>query len=206
MKDNPPAAFVSASATGIYPVDTGEEFDEFSEIRDDGPMSFPQKLCHDWEATILEGKKVLPNCKISIIRVSLVVGPEQNGIKAMLLPFKWGLGGPIAGGQQYFPWIHEEDLAKQFYRAAMHPETSAEIINGVAPEAITQGQFASAFGGALYRPAFIPAPGFALRLILQERAELVITGAKILPRALKDFEYSFPDIKSALADVVDRLQ
>lgn len=205
MQTNQPKAFVSASATGIYPVDTDQEFDEFSQIPNNPDMPFPQKLCVDWEEVVFEAKQKLPNTHVSVIRVSVVLGPQQNAIKSMIWPFKLGLGGPIGSGQQYFPWIHEEDLAKQFYQAAIHPETSPEIINGVAPEVITQSQFARAFAGALNRPAFMPMPGFVLRLIFQERADLLLSGAKIAPRAFQNFEYSFPDVQSACSDIVQNL-
>ena len=195
MQLNPPKRFVSASAVGIYPVNTKEDVSEFTELPDEVIVTYPQKLVRDWERAArgeLVGVSHQPYTT-TIIRIGFVIGPKQNGVKELLLPFKLGLGGRIGRGTQPFPWIDEEDLCEMFYQAAFGP-CNGGVINGVHPHVPKQIEFAKAFASALYRPAWFPLPAFIVRLIFGERSQLILEGPKTVPEAypqvIPDFQYS----------------
>ena len=175
MQINPPKTFVSASAVGIYPSNTDAPVTEFNELSDDSIVSFPQKLVRDWERAArgeFLGLTEQPY-KTTIIRIGFVVGPQQNGVKELLLPFKLGLGGRIGRGTQPFPWIDESDLCEMFYQAAFGKCTGG-IINGINPHVPQQIQFARAFAAALHRPAWFPLPSFLVRDIQSFDSMLVL--------------------------------
>jgi uncharacterized protein (TIGR01777 family) len=121
----------------------------------------------------------------------------------LLTPFKLFAGGPVASGRQWMSWIHHEDLVGHFLLALDKREATGPI-NGVAPNPVTNKEFAKALGRALHRPAFLPLPGFAIRLRIGAAAEVVVNGQRVLPkRALAlSYAFRFPTIDGALVDAV----
>ena len=136
------------------------------------------------------------------MRIGVVLGAGGGALKRMLLPFKLGLGGPLGNGRQGFSWIHIQDLARLFEFIAQNDER-AGTYNGVAPGCVDQRTFARALGRALGRPALLPAPSLALRLLLGERSTLVLTGQQVQPTAAlaAGFAFEYPLIDEALAAV-----
>ena len=134
--------------------------------------------------------------------VGAALGREGGTIKSMILPFWLGLGGPINSGKQWFPWIHADDVAGIINHALEHDNVTG-VLNAVAPQQCTNAEFTRAFGQALWRPAFLPMPGFVINLMLgSDRASVVNEGAKIVPKRTLEYGYKFlyPDINSACKD------
>jgi uncharacterized protein len=121
----------------------------------------------------------------------------------MLPPFQLGVGGPVAGGRQYLPWIHAGDLVGLYMRALDDPAWSGPY-NAAAPEPVTNAEFSRALGRALHRPAVAPVPAVALKLLYGDMAEIVTEGQRAVPRRALDGGYAFghPDLDAALADAL----
>lgn len=120
-------------------------------------------------------------------------------IEQLYWPFFFGLGGPVASGQQYLPWIHLHDIVRMFLFAIENKPVEG-VLNGVAPNVITSSQFASAFGRSLWRPAFLPLPEFAANILLgYERAKMLTRGQKVIPKRPLElgFSYKYPTISEA---------
>ncbi|HYH88851.1 MAG TPA: DUF1731 domain-containing protein, partial [Solirubrobacteraceae bacterium] len=123
-----------------------------------------------------------------------------GGALAKMLPFfKLGIAGPVAGGRQYIPWIHADDVAG-LYVAALDGEDWTGPVNATAPEPVTNRTFSKALGRALHRPALAPVPGLVLRTLYGEMAEIVTQGQRVVPRRAQEHGYAFahPDLDEAL--------
>jgi uncharacterized protein (TIGR01777 family) len=129
-----------------------------------------------------------------------VLDRAGGALAKMLPPFRAGIGGPVAGGRQYMPWIHLDDLVG-IYLAALDGDDWSGPVNASAPDPVTNRQFSKSLGRALHRPAFAPVPAFALRLLYGEMAEIVTTGQRAVPRRALELGYTFlhPDLDEALA-------
>jgi len=199
MRKNPPRAFVSGSAVGIYPVNTKEVLDENSSLPAYDEMNFAQQLCYDWEQEAKTSKDI-KDLTTTILRISFVFGPEQNGVKAMKLPL--GLVGisRLGSGQQAFPWIHEIDLAEMIFHAAMDPDAKGGTVNAVAPQRITQEQFSTLLNRATGTMINVPVPEFLLRP-LGEKSALLLDGPNVtsttVNEVLPSFEYYYPTLHKA---------
>ncbi len=122
----------------------------------------------------------------------------------MLKPFRLGLGGPLGSGRQYLPWIHLEDVVGAVLFALDTP-TLAGPVNATVPNPPTQAEFARALGRAVGKPAVLPAPAFVLRLLLGEKADIVLKGQRALPNVLRanGYKFKFTELDKALADLLD---
>ncbi len=192
----PPEVVVSASAIGYYGCND-EAVDESH-----GPgTGFAASLCDRWERA---AAPFAEHSRLVIPRLGVVLGP--GGALDKLRPlYRLGLGGPIGGGRQWFSWIHRNDVVRVILAAIDSPSWSGAF-NTVAPQAVRQKDFATALGRALKRPACIPTPSLALRVVYGQMAqELLIGGQKVVPSHLEKmgFEFSYPDIDSALAAVLE---
>ncbi|XP_058803491.1 epimerase family protein SDR39U1 [Phymastichus coffea] len=185
--------FVTISGVAYYPPD-GKEYTEYDNCE---KYDFLSELCHDWEAAAILPK----DCSIRqvTIRSGVVLGRTGGMIKQTFLPFYFGVGGPIGNGEQYMPWIHIKDLVNLFIHAAKCDNLTG-VLNGVAPEIITNVQFTKAFASSLGRPAIIPLPSFLLKLLLnEERAKIMLEGQKVIPKRVLEsgFKYEYSTIKRA---------
>ena len=129
----------------------------------------------------------------------VVLGRRGGMIEQLYWPFFFGLGGPVASGQQYLPWIHLHDIVRLFLFAIENKPVEG-VLNGVAPNIITSSQFAKAFGRSLWRPAFLPLPEFAANILLgNERAKMLTCGQKVIPKRTLElgFSYNYPTISEA---------
>ncbi|XP_042219737.1 epimerase family protein SDR39U1-like isoform X2 [Homarus americanus] len=189
-----PKVFVSASGVGYYPPSQDEVFTE------DGPggdFDFLSRLCSDWEsAADLPSDLGVRTVKI---RTGVVLGRQGGMVQQLILPFYMGFGGPVGSGNQSMPWIHIQDIVGLFIHA-IEKENVIGIVNGVAPQIITNREFATAFGKALRRPSFVPLPTFAVNLLFnEERGKIMTEGQKVTPKKALETGYSFkyPNITSA---------
>jgi uncharacterized protein (TIGR01777 family) len=192
-----PACFLSASAVGYYGASDDAELDESSPHGRD----FLADLCRDWESATEEAAEA--GVRTAIVRIGVVLGPDGGALAKMLPPFKLGLGGPLGNGKQWVSWIHVDDLASLFVFLLEHPKASGAF-NGTAPQPVRMKELAAALGRALHRPAIFPVPAPILRAALGEVADIMLTGQRVVPRRAREagFEFRFPDVDSALRDVV----
>jgi uncharacterized protein (TIGR01777 family) len=129
-----------------------------------------------------------------------VVLMRDGGALAKMLPFfRLGIGGPVAGGRQYLPWIHVDDVVG-LYLAALDEPAWTGAVNATAPDPPTNKEFSRALGRALRRPALAPVPGFAVRLLYGEMADIVVTGRRAVPERPQalGFAYAHPQLDEAL--------
>lgn len=193
-----PGVLVCASAVGWY----GDRGDEELDERSAPGKGFLAEVCQAWEAEALRAEAL--GVRVVRVRIGVVLGPGGGALARMLLPFKLGAGGPIGSGRQWFPWIHARDLCELIVRAVDDPRFVGAV-NGVAPEALTNRDFARRLGRALHRPAFLPTPAFALRLLLGEVTDVLLQSQRCAPRAAlaAGFSFKFPTLEPALADILD---
>jgi uncharacterized protein (TIGR01777 family) len=192
-----PKILVNASAIGYY----GPHDDE--ELTEDSPpgSDFLADLCVDWEKAALEAKK--DGLRVALVRVGIVLDRAGGALAKMLTPFKLFVGGKVGSGRQWMSWIHHEDMVGLFLLALDDPRASGSL-NGTAPNPVTNKEFSKALGRALHRPAILPAPRLALRVVLGEVAHIIATGQRVLPNVPLRLGYSFkfPTLDGALTSIV----
>jgi uncharacterized protein len=194
--DPRPAALIAASGTGYYGSHGDEVLDEGTPPGDD----FLARVCVAWEAEADRAAGL--GVRVAHLRTGVVLDRTGGALKTMLPPFRAGLGGPVAGGAQYLPWIHADDIAG-LYLAALDADWRGPY-NASAPEPVTNKAFAKALGRALHRPAVAPVPAVALRLLYGEMSAIVTEGQRAVPRRALQAGYAFrrPDLDAALADAL----
>ena len=128
---------------------------------------------------------------------------DGGALKTMLPPFKAGVGGPVAGGKQYMPWIHADDIVG-LYLTALDSSDWSGPINGTAPNPATNAEFSKALGKALHRPSLFPVPGFVIRARFGEMAEIVTEGQRAIPAvaSAKGYQFLYPQLDGALSAVL----
>ena len=193
----PPLAFISGSAVGYY----GPLGDEV--VREDhaAGSDFLAGVCRQWEAEATQGAAGVT--RVACVRTGLVLEKDGGALRQMLTPFKLGVGGPLGSGRQYWPWIHRDDWVS-LVRWAIDTSSASGAINATAPTPVTNAEFTRSLGRALHRPAFMPAPGFALRLALGEMADaLLLSGQRAIPAAAErlGFKFRYRDLDQALAAI-----
>jgi uncharacterized protein (TIGR01777 family) len=181
-----PSVFVGQSTIGYYGEPGAKIVDE-----DSGPgePGFITEVVSDWEAAEREAEEIFD--RVVIFRTGLVLSKDGGLLKQVLLPFKLGVGGPIAGGEQYMSWVQLEDVVGYFLWA-LDDHRVWGVINGTAPNPVTNREFSKALGRALHRPAFMPVPKFAVAALRGgELADAVAGGARVVPRRALDLGYEF---------------
>jgi uncharacterized protein (TIGR01777 family) len=195
--DGQPRVLVNASAIGFYGARGDEELTEETPPGDD----FLGRLCVEWEqaAHAVEPAGV----RLVLLRVGVVLDREGGALVKMLTPVRMFAGGPLGSGRQYVSWIHHEDLVDLLLLALDNPQCAGPL-NGTAPNPATNRDFFRALGKALHRPSFMWTPGFALRVVLGEAAEIITTGQRVLPKkALAlGYRFKFATLDAALADIL----
>jgi len=194
-----PQSMVSASAVGYYGDRSDEELTEQSAPGTD----FLADVCQQWEQEA--GKVEWGGVRSARVRVGIVLGPGGGALGAMLTPFKLGVGGPLGSGQQWWSWIHRDDLVALILFLIEHPEFSG-VVNGVAPKPERQKDFAKTLGRVLRRPAFLPAPAFALRIILGGFSTELLSSKRVLPKTTQElgFRFQHPELEQALRQALGR--
>ena len=191
------AVLVSASAVGYYGFRGDEELDESSPPGED----FLASVCRAWEDEAMAAEGY--GARVVRARFGIVLGDGGGALEKMLPLFRAGLGGPLGSGRQWFSWIHRRDLAAALLFCLADPNLAGPV-NCAAPGPVTNRALAKALGRALGRPAFLPAPGFAIRLALGEFGSVLLEGQRVLPRALlaAGFAFALPSLEAALADLL----
>jgi uncharacterized protein (TIGR01777 family) len=180
----PPAVFISGSATGYY----GALGDELATEEHPAGTDFLAHVAVEWEA---EAMRVHARTRVVCVRTGLVLARDGGALPKMLPPFRIGAGGPVGSGRQYWPWIHRQDWIDLVRFAIRHPAVMGPL-NATAPAPVTNAEFARSLGRALRRPALLPAPAFALKLLLGEMAEaLLLSGQRAVPAKAKRLGYAF---------------
>lgn len=199
--DPRPGTLVSASAIGYYGAHGDEPLDEDAPAGKD----FLAGVCADWEAEA--GRASELGVRVVQVRTGVVLDPSGGALAKMLTPFRLGVGGPVAGGRQYMSWIHRDDLIGMIV-AAIEDERWTGPINATAPQPVSNRDFSRALGGALGRPSLLPVPGAALRLLYGEMAEIVTTGARVVPAKplVLGYEFRHPQLKEALESALEPVE
>ena len=194
-----PGVLVNASAVGFYGNRGNEELTETS-----GPgTGFLAETTVAWEEA---ARRAAPaGVRLVLPRIGVVLGEDGGALSKMLLPFRLGLGGPLGSGTQWMPWIHRDDLVGLLVAALEDPRFEGPV-NATAPGPVTMREFASTLGRVLHRPAFAPAPAFAIRAAMGEMAALVLDGQKALPTKASSlgFRFLFESLEPALREILDR--
>jgi uncharacterized protein len=194
--DPRPAALIAASAVGYY----GDRGDAV--LGEDAPPGddFLARACVGWEAEADAASAL--GVRVARLRTGVVLDRSGGALRTMLPPFRAGLGGPVAGGAQYLPWIHADDVVAM-YLAALDGDWRGPY-NASAPEPVTNRAFSKALGRALRRPAVLPVPALALRLRYGEMSTVVTAGQRAVPRRALQAGHAFrhPGLDAALADAL----
>ena len=195
-----PRTLVSASASGFY----GARGDERVTERDPPGRDWLADFCVRWERAA--DAAAADGVRVAKIRTGVVLDAGGGALAKMLPPFKAGIGGPVAGGRQYMPWIHRDDLVGLYLAALDAPDLSGPV-NASAPEPVTNRTFSKTLGRVLGRPAIAPIPALAIKALYGEMAQIVTAGVRMVPaRAVDELRhpFAFGDVEAALRDVLGR--
>jgi len=197
--DARPSVLVSQSATGYYGPRGSEPVDEGAPAGGD----FLAGVVVAWEREALAAAS--EGVRVVVTRTGVVLSPEGGALAKMLPFFRLGIGGPVAGGRQYVPWVHLDDVVGAMaFCLGNHDATGPA--NLTAPTPVTNADLSRTLGRVLKRPAFLPVPALALKTLYGEMAQIVVTGQRAVPARLDELGYHFryPELEPALRDVLDR--
>ena len=196
--DSRPGVLVSQSATGFYGPSDDTELDEQAPAGGD----FLAGAVSAWEAEAAGAEAMI---RVVRTRTGVVLTTRGGALARMLPFFRLGLGGPVAGGGQYLSWIHIEDVVRALL-FAIEDSHATGAVNLTSPNPVTNAEFSRALGHALRRPAVLPVPALALRVLYGEMAEVVVTGQRAVPRRLQElgFEFRHPVVEPALRDLLSQ--
>lgn len=190
-----PKVLVSQSGAGWYGHRGDERLDESHPAGDD----FLAQLSADWEAEARRAGEL--GVRVVVNRTGMVLSPSGGALEKMLPFFKLGIGGPVAGGRQYVPWVHLDDVVGAIL-FELDTEAASGPVNVTAPEPATNRDLSKALGRVLRRPAFAPVPALAVKALYGEMSEIVTTGQRAVPARLTELGYVFrrPRLEDALRD------
>ncbi|ADO96530.1 Conserved hypothetical protein [Haemophilus influenzae R2846] len=186
--------FISGSATGIYGDQDEQTITETSKTA----KTFTAQLCQDWENIARQA-----NARVCLIRTGIVFSTKSGALAKMLPLYKWGLGGKLGNGEQYFPWIALEDMVNGILFLLDHSECRGAF-NFSAPNPIKQHKFNRTLARILKRPAFATIPKWILHFMLGERANLLLESQNVVPEKLLNagFQFQYSDCKNYLEDIL----
>ncbi len=183
--NQPPKSLIAASAIGFY----GDRGDE--PLDEDSPpgVGFFPELCKEWEAATEPAREA--GIRVVNLRIGVVLSTHGGALQKMFLPFRLGLGGPIGSGKQYMSWIEAGDLVRAIVFALENPNLTGPV-NAVAPAPVRQREFAKTLAHVLHRPAILPMPGAAVRLLFGEMGQTILLGgARVFPKRMNEAGFSF---------------
>ena len=194
-----PSIVISGSAIGYY----GGGVANNQPVTEDGAVqpNFSSQLCADWENTAQQFEQL--GSRVCYLRTGIVLG-EQGALSKLLPSFKLGLGGSIATGQQWMPWIHVEDMVAIIIYAIKNNISGP--INCTAPKPVTNKEFAKTLGKVLKRPAIAPMPAPIVKLLFGQMGdELMLQGQPVVPQKLQHqgFKFKYSDLYSALSQLLN---
>ncbi|MEZ4866522.1 MAG: TIGR01777 family oxidoreductase [Caldilineaceae bacterium] len=191
-----PKIFIQASAVGYYGVHNDDEL--ITETTPAG-SDFLAKVCFDWEmSTSMLSKKL--GIRRPILRTGIVLSNDGGAFPKITLPFKFFAGGPLGNGKQWMPWIHIEDEVRAI-QFLLENEKADGPFNLCAPNPVTNKEFSEIVGATMRRPAFLPAPAFALKTVLGKMSTILLDGQRAVPAKLEALGFSFkhPTAREAIA-------
>ncbi len=192
-----PGVLISASAVGYY----GNSGD--IEVHEDSPAGsdFLAETCIEWENEAQRAKA--EGVRVVISRMGIVLAADGGALEKLLTPFKMFAGGPVGNGQQWFPWVHIDDVVGLLLHVLDHQEVDG-VLNAVSPGLVRNREFATALGEALKRPARFSVPAFVIKLALGEFGETLLGGQRALPKHTIEsgYQFKYDSIEKALADLV----
>jgi uncharacterized protein (TIGR01777 family) len=194
-----PRVFICASAVGYY----GNRGEEILIEESPGGRGFLARVSREWEAATLPAAKA--GIRTVNLRIGLVLSPKGGALQKMLTPFKLGLGGKVGSGQQWWSWIHVDDLVGAVHYA-MHAVSLSGPVNLVSPQAVRNAEFTKTLASVLGRPALFPMPASVARLAFgsEMAEELLLSSAHVEPGRLRENGYCFrfPELRAALDDLL----
>jgi uncharacterized protein (TIGR01777 family) len=190
---NPPKTLIVANAVGYYGPHEAEVVDESSDPGGD----FLAEICQAWETEALVAQEL--GLRVVTVRTGIVLERDGGALGKMAPIFRFGIGGPIGRGRHYMSWIHLEDLVR-IYLYALDSSTLSGPINATAPNPTTNREFSKTLGRAIHRPAVLPVPPFALKIIYGKMSSIVTTGQRVVPKRLQEsgFNFKHTDLLEAL--------
>ena len=196
--DTSPSVVISGSAVGYY----GGGLANNESVTENGAVepNFSSKLCADWENAAQLFDQL--GSRVCLLRTGIVLG-EQGALSKLLPAFRLGLGGPIATGKQWMPWIHIEDMVEIIIYAIQNDIDGP--INCTAPQPVTNREFAKTLGKVLKRPAVAPMPAPMVKLLFGQMGdELMVQGQSVIPQKLqqKGFQFKYSQLESALVEII----
>jgi hypothetical protein len=193
-----PKALVSASAIGYY----GNRGDEVLTEESKAGEDFLARVCQEWEAEAVKAETL--GMRVVRTRFGVILAKHGGALPQMMRPFKFGAGGRIGSGQQWISWITLEDVVGVL-RYAIENRGMSGAVNVVSPQPVRNADFAKELGRVMHRPSMLPAPAFALELVLGEMAEaLLLSSQRVMPSRLQQLGYRFlhASLPAALAAVL----
>ena len=194
-----PRVLICASAVGFY----GDHGDELLNENGSSGPGFLAEVCREWEGA----SRIASDAAIRTVntRIGLVLSPKGGALGSMLTPFKLGVGGRLGSGRQWWSWIHLDDIIGGIHHA-MRTESITGPVNLVAPNPVRNAEFTKSLASVLGRPALLPVPAFALKLIFGKTAaeELFLASQRVVPEKLtaSGYKFRFNDLNKALDDLV----
>jgi uncharacterized protein len=191
-----PAALICASATGYY----GNRDDETLTESSPPGAGFLADVCAEWEREALAAEPL--GVRVATIRTGMALDPRGGALQRLLPIFRMGVGGKLGNGKQWTPWIHLDDLANLYAFALENPVRGA--LNGTAPNPVTNAEFTGNLAAAVHRPAILPVPVLAMKLVYGEMAQILFDSQRVLPKVAENmgFRFRFPQLSAALADLL----
>lgn len=189
-----PRVLVCASAIGYY----GDRGDERLTEQSASGNGFLPEVCRDWEAATKPASEA--GIRVVNLRLGIVLSPQGGALASMLTPFKFGVGGVVGSGQQFWSWVALDDVLGAILHAIFTPELAGPV-NVTAPQPVTNQEFTKTLGKVLSRPTIFPLPAFAARILLGEMADaLLLASAKVLPTQLQatGYNFRFVELEAAL--------
>lgn len=192
-----PTVLLSGSAVGYYGNAGDAALDESMAAGHD----FPAELCATWESEARVAE--LSGVRVCLLRTGLVLSKQGGLLGRMLLPFKLALGARLGDGKQWMSWVHIDDYVAMVLRL-LNDASLNGAFNMTAPVPVTNAEFTQALAQTLHRPALFIAPAFVLRLVMGERACLLLEGQRVLPKRLESsgFLFAHPRLERALQDLL----
>ncbi len=193
-----PHVFICASATGLY----GNRGDEVLTEASSPGQGFLSEVCREWEAASQIGSAA--GIRTVNLRLGVVLSPKGGALEKMLTPFKLGLGGRIGSGQQWWSWIHVDDMVGTIHHV-LHSDSVSGPLNLVAPNPVRNVEFTKVLAAMLRRPALFPVPALAARLAFGEMAEeLLLSSERVQPQKLlaSGYAFRFAELRPALQDLL----
>jgi len=197
LRAHPPNVLVSASGIGYY----GSCGDRILTEQSPKGADFLGEVASAWEREAREAEKL--GTRVVCLRIGTVMGKGGGALQKMLLPFKLGIGGRLGPGTQWMSWIHLEDLCGLIL-FALRESTLRGVLNAASPHPVTNAEFTRAFARAVHRPAFLPVPPIALKLLFGQMSEVLLGSQRAIPEAAvaAGFEFRYPEIGAALIQIL----